>query len=418
MPLDATSDETVGQERDHWEDLRENNVPRFLFRMFHWQGGGGPGLAINNATEIVPRGFMNGNKGSSVYGKTEKEMYKMAKDHFDDNKEVLTEFSSWAASLHAVLCYARDTRAEWNPHVAVIDRTRLEGEVLVWWVPDLLGAKQGDIEYLAHGCIWGRGYTAVPFEQLVTNGLYNLFPELEAWKKNRTNGMPFGRKLRKRMFDRAPPVVISTEDIATAKKIGILFGELALPVMAALLCLRPREAAGFKEMAVRVIESLSTRQVEFELATGFWAHPGATYTRKTRYRDTGRWYPDIEQKRKRAGSDSEYEPDTEDYTNRFRSYYDTRKGPRLDYTRVMPARLGKAEDFVQFGSAGSDEGEEDETLDKEGDEASDKDTDEVLNAAKNEDMNKEEQHTAMQREFMKRWLKAWSEYGKAYEKVL
>jgi hypothetical protein len=71
----------------------------------------------------------------------------------------------------------------------------------------------------------------------------------------------------------------------------------------------------------------------------------------------------------------------------------------------MPARLGKAEDFVLFGSAGSDEGEEDEALDKEGDEASDKDTDEVLNAKKDEDMKKEEQHTAMQREFMKRWLK-------------
>ncbi|CAN9480184.1 unnamed protein product [Alternaria alternata] len=385
-------------------DLRENNVPRFLFRMFHWQSGGGPGLAINNATEIVPRGFINGNKGSSVYGKTEKEI-------------------SWAASLHAVLCYARDTRADWDPHVAVIDRRRLEGEVLVWWVPDLLGAKQGDIEYLAHGCIRGRGYTAVPFEQLVTNGLYSLFPELEAWKKNRTNGMPFGRKLRKRMFDRAPPVDISTEDIATAKKIGTLFGELALPVMAALLCIHPREATGFKEMAVRVIESLGTRQVEFELATGFWAHPGATYTRKTRYRDTGRWYPDIEQwikllrainshdfrrdtrKRKRAGSDSEYEPDTEDYTNRFRSYYNTRKGPWLDYTRVTPARLGKAEDFVQFGSVGSDEGEEDEAFDKEGDEASGKDTDEVLNSKQDEDMNKEEQHTAMHREFMMRWLK-------------
>ncbi|CAN9207184.1 unnamed protein product [Alternaria alternata] len=392
MSLNATSDETVGQEKDHWE-------------------------------EIVPRGFINGNKGSSVYGKTEKEMYRMVNDHFDDNKEVLTEFSSWAASLHAVLCYARDTRADWDPHVAVIDRRRLEGEVLVWWVPDLLGAKQGDIEYLAHGCIRGRGYTAVPFEQLVTNGLYSLFPELEAWKKNRTNGMPFGRKLRKRMFDRAPPVDISTEDIATAKKIGTLFGELALPVMAALLCIHPREATGFKEMAVRVIESLGTRQVEFELATGFWAHPGATYTRKTRYRDTGRWYPDIEQwikllrainshdfrrdtrKRKRAGSDSEYEPDTEDYTNRFRSYYNTRKGPRLDYTRVMPARLGKAEDFVQFGSVGSDEGEEDEAFDKEGDEASGKDTDEVLNSKQDEDMNKEEQHTAMHREFMMRWLK-------------
>jgi hypothetical protein len=235
------------------------------------------------------------------------------------------------------------------------------------------------------------------------------------------------------MFDRAPPVNISTEDIATAKKIGTLFGELALPFMAALLCLRPREATGFKEMVDRVIESLGTRQVEFELATGFWAHPGATYTRKTRYRDTGRWYPDIEQwikllrainshgfrrrdtrKRKRASSDSEYEPDTEDYTNRFRSYYNTRKGPRLDYTRVMPARLGQAEDFVHFGSAGSDEGEEDETLDKEGDEASDKDTDEMLNATKDEGMNKEEQHMAMQREFMKRWLNTWSESVKAY----
>ncbi|KAH8634240.1 hypothetical protein IG631_09640 [Alternaria alternata] len=84
----------------------------------------------------------------------------------------------------------------------------------------------------------------------------------------------------------------------------------------------------------------------------------------------------------------------------------------------MPAKLGKAEDFVHFGAAGSDEGEEDETLDKEGDEASDKNTDEVLNAEKDEDMNKEEQHTAMKREFMKRWLKTWSEDVKAYKKVL
>jgi hypothetical protein len=80
--------------------------------MFHWQSGGGPGVAINNATEIVPRGFMNGNKGSSVYVKTEKEMYNMVNAHFHGNDELLTEFSSWAASLHAVLCFARDTRAD------------------------------------------------------------------------------------------------------------------------------------------------------------------------------------------------------------------------------------------------------------------------------------------------------------------
>ncbi|KAH8634239.1 hypothetical protein IG631_09639 [Alternaria alternata] len=58
--------------------------------------------------------------------------------------------------------------------------------------------------------------------------------------------MPFGRKLRKRIFDRAPPVDISTEDIASAKKIGILFGGLVLPVMAALLCPQPREATGIQ----------------------------------------------------------------------------------------------------------------------------------------------------------------------------
>jgi hypothetical protein len=80
MVLNQYEYEAAGQRKEHWESklksqsgldipfiatntycvvLRTKHVPRFLFRAFNNQSGGGPLLATNNTTEVVPRGFMN-----------------------------------------------------------------------------------------------------------------------------------------------------------------------------------------------------------------------------------------------------------------------------------------------------------------------------------------------------------------------
>ncbi|KAI4940933.1 hypothetical protein J4E91_011110 [Alternaria rosae] len=98
----------------------------------------------------------------------------------------------------------------------MLDRERLEGEVLIFWVPDLLDEKRGDVEYVAHGCIRGRGYTAVPFEQLDFNQLYSLCPQIPRSKENKKKVIDFGHKLRKKMFS-STPVDVSDGNIETAK---------------------------------------------------------------------------------------------------------------------------------------------------------------------------------------------------------
>ncbi|KAI4645644.1 uncharacterized protein J4E79_010822 [Alternaria viburni] len=246
MPLHVQSpdgEETAGQRKDHFEAMR-NRVPRYLFRAFDESSGGGRECSVINATEIIPRGYMNGRQVTGFYKRQEKELHAMAQAHFSADEDVLTEFSSWAASLHTVLCYAYTCSLEYSDvHVAVIDREKLDGEVRIWWVPHLLdpGEYHGEHEYLAHGCIRGEGYKAVPFRNLMDGGLCpTVFPELTGWGKGRSPD--FGDGLRDKMFGEE---LVGYYDYQTEriKQIGKLFGDLALPVMLALLTLRPRYLA-------------------------------------------------------------------------------------------------------------------------------------------------------------------------------
>ncbi|KAI1517762.1 hypothetical protein Ptr86124_003063 [Pyrenophora tritici-repentis] len=174
--LNVSSPHAAGERKEHWETLRTKNVPRFLFRAFNSESGGGSHFAINNPTEIVPRGFMNGQNGHRFYEMSEREIFTMADDHFF-GRENITEFSSWAASLHVVLYYAQSMPAEHNVHIAVLDRHQLGGEVLIWHALVLVDVFEN--EYLAHGCVGGSGYTAVPFEQIIECGLGVIFQELD-----------------------------------------------------------------------------------------------------------------------------------------------------------------------------------------------------------------------------------------------
>ncbi|KAF2681983.1 hypothetical protein K458DRAFT_456446 [Lentithecium fluviatile CBS 122367] len=158
----------------------------------------------------------------------------MASAHYHGAHEPLLGFSSWAVSLHLVLCYAEhlaQTRGR-NIHVAVIDRQALEGQVLIWHVPQLLN--QGCHEYLAYGCIRRPGYKAVAYSAIVKKGLSILFPNIKSAVRDR-----WGMLMRPTIFAKAA-VTLSDVDLKVARDIGSLFGDLDLPVTIALLNLVPR----------------------------------------------------------------------------------------------------------------------------------------------------------------------------------
>jgi hypothetical protein len=172
-----------------------------------------------------------------VYEIPEDALYHMASDHYSTCFNVATGFSSWAASLHLVLCYAKYLNGKYKTdtaHVAVIDTDNLEDEVLVWHVPHLLGYENH--EYLAFGRTRGKGYRAVSLADLDSHGLKKISPELE----RRIDGM-FGDGLRRSMFAASAELVeLDFSHLYIAMLIGSLFGNLAFPVATALACLRPR----------------------------------------------------------------------------------------------------------------------------------------------------------------------------------
>jgi hypothetical protein len=149
-----------------------------LFRAWSSRSGGGSSRTINSITEIVPRRFTPGAKKSvDFYGIKEDLLHQLALQHFEHSGEVITGFSSWAASLHLVLCYAKSMDPRTNPNVAVIDTHELDTEVLVWQCSHLLGKGYHE-EYLAWGCIRGRGYKAVSLKELEALGIFDIFSVL------------------------------------------------------------------------------------------------------------------------------------------------------------------------------------------------------------------------------------------------
>jgi hypothetical protein len=182
----------------------------------------------------VPHLFRHRTDPLEFYDIPEKDLSRMARAHYGGSIHILSPFSSWAASLHLVLFYARSMRSDRQPHVAVMDTENLEDRALVWHCPDL-GRFQNH-EYLAYGRIRGSGYRAVSLEDLETHGIFRLFPELQ-YPSRIDDG--FGTALREAMFSRqAEPLTEEALDIA--ENLANIYGPLFLPVYVALLCLEPR----------------------------------------------------------------------------------------------------------------------------------------------------------------------------------
>jgi hypothetical protein len=276
-------------------ELRNKNVPRYLFRVFTDQSGGGRTQATNDLQNIVPHLFMPGKLSSAkgFYDCWESSLHDMAVGHFM-GEEIISGFSSWAASLHLVLCYAesKDSAGHRGVHVAVMDTQELEEEVLVWQCNHLIG--KTNEEYLAYGRVAGRGYRAVELADLKRHGLLELFPPLRdgSWREEETPWQ-FGDACRARIFGGTPHAV-ADEDLKHAERVASLFGSLFTPVFTALLSLRPRPwLAATLEMSSPILENLRRRIEKADCLTtlkalkdGNWLLPKQVNTKK---------FPDVRQ---------------------------------------------------------------------------------------------------------------------------
>lgn len=215
-------------------DLRLNHVPRFLFRVWSQHSGGGRSVCVNDTRCIVPASYVKYPKANhDIYNQKEAVIQRLVASHYHGHKDIYTQFSSWAASLHAVLCYAQALkgRCKWNLHIAVMDTRTLDGDVKVWHVPHLYQGQNH--EYLAHGTIQGRGYRAVPLQDLEDSGLNFVFPECYHDFQE-----TFGCDLRRAMFKRRPEA-LGPDQTAAIRDVASHFGHLSLPVALALICIRP-----------------------------------------------------------------------------------------------------------------------------------------------------------------------------------
>ncbi|KAF2653986.1 hypothetical protein K491DRAFT_779862 [Lophiostoma macrostomum CBS 122681] len=165
----------------------------------------------------------------------------MVDSHYHGDREPLSCFSSWAASIHLVLCnasYLKRYMEYTNVHVAVMDTEQVDDEVLVWHVPQLIdlgrGSGAGVHEHLAYGPIRGNGYKAVPLENMVH--LADIIPDVDDARECSN----WGFIRRAKLFDAEPEPVDDERFLARVKETAGLFEGLALPVAIALINARRR----------------------------------------------------------------------------------------------------------------------------------------------------------------------------------
>ena len=270
-------------------ELRKNHVPRYLFRAWKPNSGGGPTANMNTTTVIVPRGFMPGSARRdslapiNFYDMPEDELYKMADGHYYTRKDIKSAFSSWAASPQLVISYAKYLRDD-CVHVAVMDTHAMGDEVMVWHVPHLISAENH--EHLAFGRIRGSAYQTVSLKDLEMHGLFTLLPEL--------NVVPFdmfGSEILAEMF-LEPTKSLDLNEIYLFDTIGSLFHELTFSIVTALLSIRPKFWRGYRQTApaeeqqqndlddvVNIVRALRLARIPAGLHLESWTASGAVDTK-------------------------------------------------------------------------------------------------------------------------------------------
>lgn len=190
------------------------DIPRYLFRMFHPRSANG--TSLNTAERITPYAFKDQEGPASIFDIGENDLLVAIEGHITGH-EVKTPFSSWSDSLASVLLIAHLTP---DSHIAIIDTTALQnyidwcGSVHMTKLPRCCQA----YEYHVFGEVSGPAYQAVPYK--------HFKPLVNRQAVGAVSSDPIGRDL---------PNVIDNRKLDEIINVAKLYNENFAVVMAAHL---------------------------------------------------------------------------------------------------------------------------------------------------------------------------------------
>ncbi|KAI0147203.1 hypothetical protein GGR57DRAFT_516023, partial [Xylariaceae sp. FL1272] len=228
-----------------WRDLEYTSrfaLPRFLFRGFSKDSGGGIDPKLNSKHGIIPHDFLEGKPPTTIYDSTN--LKGMIDAHLGGSQYCSSDFSSWAADIWVALSVVAQTiRLGFSGrHIAVLDTSRLEDHVRAYHVPSLneagLAYDSWDEEYLVYGPIRGAAFHCVRYEDLEKAGL-------------------------KTIMGHSPPSMRLADyetSIKTAKEVARLFRPAGMPssevfitVVVALMCRHPPPSAEARDQMLKTL---------------------------------------------------------------------------------------------------------------------------------------------------------------------
>ncbi|ORY04770.1 hypothetical protein BCR34DRAFT_453291, partial [Clohesyomyces aquaticus] len=274
----------TGKRREEFEELRQNHVPRYLFRAWTPGSGGGERVSINTTTEIVPPAIRR-NRNLDLYSMTETELYNMTSGHIRGEPLPITAFSSWGASLQLVLCYAQFLEdRNGSAHIAIMDTQAVDG-VLAWHVPHLHKYEQPQVanhEFLVFGHIHGPGYKAIPLHNFPGWRTMIQDPKKKGrdWWGHHRRVVAFSKRAQR----------VTQEDLEIINSAAAKFEDLSMPVAIALLNIRPRpwrHRSPTQEEMDMILQGLHSITIPAEeLVQSQWLGPGMIDTKN---------FPDVQQ---------------------------------------------------------------------------------------------------------------------------
>ncbi|KAL7623200.1 hypothetical protein AAE478_006881 [Parahypoxylon ruwenzoriense] len=145
-------------------DKERQRLPRFLFRGFHPDSGGGFD-GLNGPAGIVPHDFLDG-KDVVPFFSTPNLKYRV--DCHMNQKEVGTCFSSWSPDLETALAYTQ--YLDDGSYLAILDTSLLGRHVEIHHTVSLSDIGLADSydpdEFLLYGPIGGQAYHCVPCSEI------------------------------------------------------------------------------------------------------------------------------------------------------------------------------------------------------------------------------------------------------------
>lgn len=201
---------------------RQSSLPRFFFRGFDANSGGGFDPRLNSKEGIVPHGFLGGLRPTNMY--TIPALSTMINAHLRESHSIQSRFSSWSAHLPTAIGFAGDGPTS---HIAILDTRLMEDHVEVHHSVDMrkarLTCEEYDDEWLAYGPITGTAFRCVHVRDITKIGFHNLFGGYgffkSWWILSNGDALPAAKKVGK-LFqgdeDQTPDVVL----VVTAAFLG------------------------------------------------------------------------------------------------------------------------------------------------------------------------------------------------------